>query len=107
MLGHPVTGIGHDHFKRDATSKADSGRILHAFLPSLEAHIKTETSLAHRHCGKGLIQNNRGDVVGVTASTWDPILPTPCRLGGCAPTPAFQSYMVFLCMRKQLSHFSG
>ena len=95
MPGHPVTGIGHDHFQtRRYQQGVDSGlSILHAFLPSLEAHIKSgNISLLTGTTVEGLIQNKRGDVVGVTASNSAGIQDfqgrnTVLASGGCAANP--------------------
>ena len=71
MAGHPVTGIGHDHFTaRRYQQGVKSGlSILNAFLPSLEASIaRQQISLLTGTAVQGLIQENSGKVVGVTAT---------------------------------------
>ena len=72
MPGHPVTGIGHDHFRtRRYQQGVDSGfSILNAFLPSLEAYVSGgNITLLTGTSVEGLIQNKRGDVTGVTTSS--------------------------------------
>ena len=71
MEGHPVTGIGHDHFTaRRYQQGVKSGlSILNAFLPSIEASIaRQQISLLTGTAVQGLIQENSGKVVGVTAT---------------------------------------
>lgn len=95
MAGHPVTGIGHDHFTaRRYQQGVKSGlSILNAFLPSLEASIaRQQISLLTGTAVQGLIQENSGKVVGVTAS--GPLGTQDFRgshvvlaSGGCAANP--------------------
>jgi fumarate reductase flavoprotein subunit len=95
MTGHPVTGIGHDHFTaRRYQQGVKSGlSILNAFLPSLEASIaRQQISLLTGTAVQGLIQENSGKVVGVTAS--GPLGTQDFRgshvvlaSGGCAANP--------------------
>ena len=91
MDGHPVTGIGHDHFlTRRYQQGVNSGlSILNAFLPSLEEQMPG-ACLAHRH------SRHRSD----SRPTW---APSPASLqqraqdyrggrvviaaGGCAANP--------------------
>ena len=71
MAGHPVTGIGHDHFTaRRYQQGVKSGlSILDAFLPSLEAAIaRQQVTLLTGTAVQGLIQERPGRVVGVTAT---------------------------------------
>ena len=71
MAGHPVTGIGHDHFTaRRYQQGVKSGlSILDAFLPSLEAAIaRQQVTLLTGTAVQGLIQERPGKVVGVTAT---------------------------------------
>jgi fumarate reductase flavoprotein subunit len=71
MEGHPVTGIGHDHFTtRRYQQGIKSGlSILDAFLPSLEARIaQQQVTLQTGTAVKGLIQERSGKIVGVTAT---------------------------------------
>ena len=71
MAGHPVTGIGHDHFTtRRYQQGVKSGlSILEAFLPSLEASIaQQQVTLLTGTAVEGLIQERSGKIVGVTAT---------------------------------------
>ncbi len=71
ITGHPVTGIGHDHFtaRRYQQGVKSGMSILNAFLPSLEAAIaRQQISLLTETAVQGLIQENSGKVVGVTAT---------------------------------------
>lgn len=97
MDGHPVTGIGHDHFTtRRYQQGVKSGlSILEAFEPSLRRHIDAgridlmlETEVVD------LIQQDRdGAILGVVALTTDGKIrdyrgrSTVIATGGCASNP--------------------
>ncbi|MDG2459972.1 MAG: FAD-dependent oxidoreductase [Luminiphilus sp.] len=71
MQGHPVTGIGHDHFStRRYQQGVNSGlSILHAFMPSLETCIaRQQVTLLTGTSVTGLMQDQSGRVTGVTAT---------------------------------------
>ena len=71
MDGHPVTGIGHDHFTvRRYQQGVKSGlSILDAFLPSLTAMVESgNISLLTGTAAANLIQDSRGRVTGITLS---------------------------------------
>ena len=71
MDGHPVTGIGHDHFlTRRYQQGVDSGlSILNAFLPSLEEQIARGTiTLLTGTAATDLTQDRTGAVTGVTTT---------------------------------------
>ncbi len=71
MDGHPVTGIGHDHFTvRRYQQGVKSGlSILDAFLPSLTAMVESgNVSLLRGTAAANLIQDSRGQVTGITVA---------------------------------------
>lgn len=71
MDGHPVTGIGHDHFTvRRYQQGVKSGlSILDAFLPSLTAMVESgNISLLTGTAAANLIQDSRGQVTGITVA---------------------------------------
>jgi fumarate reductase flavoprotein subunit len=71
MEGHPVTGIGHDHFTvRRYQQGVKSGlSILDAFLPSLTTMIERGSiTLLTGTDATNLIQDGRGQVTGITIS---------------------------------------
>ena len=71
MDGHPVTGIGHDHFtERRYQQGVKSGlSILDAFIPSLNAMIATgKITLLTGTAAANLIQHADGRVTGVTVA---------------------------------------
>ena len=95
MAGHPVTGIGHDHFttRRYQQGVRSGLSILDALMPSLEACIaRGEVTLVTSTAVTGLIQRADKKVVGVTAvgqSGSHDILGNHIVLatGGCAANP--------------------
>lgn len=71
MDGHPVTGIGHDHFTaRRYQQGVKSGlSILDAFLPSLTTMVESgNISLLTGTAAANLIQDSRGQVTGITVA---------------------------------------
>ena len=95
MAGHPVTGIGHDHFtaRRYQQGVNNGLSILNAFLPSLESSIaRQEITLLTSTGVNGLMQDRSGKVVGVTVagpSGIQDIRGTHIVMatGGCAANP--------------------
>lgn len=76
MDGHPVTGIGHDHFTvRRYQQGVNSGlSILDAFLPSLHALAADgKITLLTGTAAANLIQDRAGRVAGVTVAGADGI----------------------------------
>lgn len=96
LAGHPVTGIGHDHFKtRRYQQGVDNGlSILNAFLPSFQAQVdagRIEVRLGTEVVD--LIQDRQGAVRGVVSRDPNHVLrdiegrSIVLATGGCAANP--------------------